>query len=69
MMLETIISVIGTGLLGVAAWAFNLQSRVAVLEEHKTQAVDRETILKELIDVKLENISERLKRIEFKLDR
>lgn len=68
-MMETILGLVGTGLLGVIAWAFNLQSRVSVLEEFRTQAVDREAILKELIDVKLENISERLKRIEFKLDR
>lgn len=61
-MLEAIISIIGAGLLGVFAWAFNLHSRVAVLEADKIS-------LKELLDAKLENITLRLDRIEKKLDK
>jgi hypothetical protein len=79
-MWEALIGIIGTAVLGVIAWAFRLQSRVAVLEvEMKTAKEDRATrdeALKELLDVKLENITimvrastERLDRIEKKLDR
>jgi hypothetical protein len=60
-MVEAVISVIGAGLLGVIAWAFTLHSRVAVLEADKTS-------LRELVDAKLQNITERLARIEAKLD-
>lgn len=75
-MLATLVGLIGTALLGVIAWAFNLQSRVSVLEADKSESTRREASLKELIDVKLENImimvsasNVRLDRIERKLDR
>jgi hypothetical protein len=61
-MLEAIITVIGSGLLAVVGWAFTLNGRVAVLEADKVS-------LKELLDVRLENISMRLARIEAKLDK
>ena len=61
-MIEAFIGVIGAGVLGVAAWAFTLNSRVAVLEADKIS-------LKELLDEKLQNITDRLMRIETKLDR
>jgi hypothetical protein len=61
-MLETAIGVIGTALLGVIAWAVRINSDVSVLKADKVS-------LKELLDVRLENISMRLDRIEQKLDK
>ena len=60
-MLEGLITVIGGSLLGVIGWAFTLSSRVSVLEADKVS-------LKELLDSKLQNIAERLVRIEGKID-
>jgi hypothetical protein len=79
-MWESFLGVIGTAVLGIVAWSFRLQSRVAVLEsEMKTGKEDRasrDEALKELLDVKLENIiimvratAERCDRIEKKLDK
>jgi len=61
-MLSAIVGFMGTALLGVIAWAFNLQSRVSVLEADKVS-------IRELLDAKLENITIRLERIERKLDK
>jgi len=61
MMVEAAISVIGAGLLGVVGWAVHLGSRVAVLEADKVS-------LKELIDIRLSDITRRLARIEAMLD-
>jgi hypothetical protein len=61
MMIEIILGVIGTGLLGVFGWAFTLNGRVAVLEADKVS-------LRELLDSKLQNITDRLQRIESKID-
>lgn len=61
-MLSAFVGVIGAGLLAVVGWAFNLHSRVSVLEAEKIS-------IRELIDAKLENITIRLDRIERKLDR
>lgn len=60
-MLETAIGIIGAGLLGVFGWAFQLNSRVAVLEADKVS-------LKELIELRLVDITRRLDRIEEKID-
>lgn len=60
--MEAVIGIIGMGLFGVAGWAFHLNSRVAVLEADKVS-------LKEWLNTKLENITDRLVRIENKLDR
>lgn len=68
-MLSAVVGVIGAALLAVIGWAFNLQSRVSVLEADKVS-------LRELLDAKLESISGqiagatvRLDRIERKLDK
>jgi len=61
-MLSAIVGIIGSALLGVIAWAFNLHSRVSVLEADKVS-------MRELLDAKLENITIRLDRIERKLDK
>lgn len=75
-MLNTIVGIIGTALLGIIAWAINVHSRVAVLEADKATAIQREAALKELLDVKLDAITvlvatcnARLDRIEKKLDK
>lgn len=60
-MMETIVSIIGMGLVGVVGWAVHLNSRVAVLEADKVS-------LKELINLQLLDITRRLARIEAKLD-
>lgn len=66
--METLVGIIGMGVLAMFGWAFTLNSRVAVLEADKVS-------LKELIDAKLQaimqeqhNQSTRLARIEAKLD-
>jgi hypothetical protein len=61
-MLEAVVSLLGTGLIGVIAWAVTLNSRVAVLEADKIT-------IRELIDVRLVSITERLDRIEKKIDK
>jgi hypothetical protein len=61
-MLSTVVGLLGTVLMGVIAWAFNLQSRVSVLEADRVS-------LRELIDAKLENIIIRLDRIERNMDK
>jgi hypothetical protein len=53
-MLEVIVGLLGTGLLGIFGWAFNLHSRVSVLEV--------------LLSSQLQDIKERLTRIEVKMD-
>jgi hypothetical protein len=75
-MLSAVIGFIGAVLLAVTGWAFNMNSRISVLEADKEESRRREANLKELIDVKLENImvmitagNLRLDRIERKLDR
>lgn len=61
-MLEAIVGIIGTFLLGTIGWAFTLNSRVAVLEADKIS-------LKELLTSQLIDIKERLSHIETKIDR
>jgi len=56
-MLEGIVGVLGTGLLAVVGWAFNLQSRVAVMEANYAS-------LEKLLEAKLDPINQRLERIE-----
>ena len=56
-MLEYLTGLLGTALLGVIGWAFQLNSRVSVLEQ---QHVD----LKELITEKFDAVTDRLERIE-----
>lgn len=56
-MLEYLIGFLGTALLGVIGWAFQLSSRVSVLEQ---QHVD----LKELINTRFDSVDIRLERIE-----
>ena len=79
-MWETIIGILGTAAASIVAWCFHLQSRVAVLEAEmktaKSDRVERDEALKELLDTKLENIiimvratAERCDRIEKKLDK
>jgi hypothetical protein len=60
-MLEAIVGIIGTGLLGVGAWGVALSSRVSVLEADKVS-------LRELLNIQLADITRRLGRIENKLD-
>lgn len=60
-MMAAIVGVLGTGLLAVIGWVFTMSNRVAVLEADKVS-------LKELINVRLEDITRRLGRIEEKLE-
>ena len=59
-MLETLVGVLGTGMLGVITWCFRINSRVAVLEAGKSD-------LKELIGTKFDEVNRRLERIEERL--
>lgn len=61
-MIEAVVTLVGTGLLGVVAWAFTMHSRVAVLEADKVT-------IRELLNVRLVAITERLDRIEGKIDK
>lgn len=61
-MLETIIGIIGAGLLAVVGWAVTLNSRVAVLEADRLSLV-------ELMDRRFDDVTRRLSRIEDKLDK
>lgn len=60
-MLEALIGVLGVAVMGILGWAFTISNRVAVLE------ADRGS-LKELIELRLVDITRRLDRIEKKLD-
>lgn len=60
--MEAVMTIMGTALLGVIAWAFTLGSRVAVLEANKTS-------FERYLNSQLDNITARLVRIEAKLDR
>ncbi len=60
-MLESIVGIIGAALLATIGWAFTLNSRVAVLEADRAG-------LKELFATQLQDIRNRLERIEDKLD-
>lgn len=61
-MLNVVVGIIGSALLGVIGWAINLNSRVAVLEADNVS-------LRELITVQFKEITRRLGRIESKLDK
>lgn len=56
----------GTAILGVVGWAFNLSTRLAVVE--RQQSSDKDS-LKELFSTKLEEVNRRLVSIESKLDK
>lgn len=60
-MIEAAITVIGGGLLAMLGWGMHMSNRVSVLEADKVS-------LKELLNVQLKVINERLARIEKKLD-
>jgi len=61
-MMEVVVGIIATALFGVIGWAVRVNSDVSVLKADRVS-------LKELLDVRLENISMRLDRIEKKLDK
>lgn len=56
-MLEGIVGILGTAFLAVVGWALHLSTRVSVLE---TQSEG----LKELLEVKFDEVNRRLGRIE-----
>ena len=56
-MLETMMSVMGTAVLGVFGWALHLNTRVSVLESQRES-------LKELIEARFDAVENRLDRIE-----
>lgn len=61
-MLEVIVGLIGTGLLGVIGWGIKLSNRVAVLESLSVTT-------QKLLEVQLQDIKERLVRIEANMDK
>lgn len=66
-MVSTVISsIMGTVILGIIGWAFNLSTRVAVVERQQSSDKDN---LKELFASKLEEMNRRLVNIESKLDK
>lgn len=60
-MWETITGVMGTAMLGIIAWAFQLNSRLAVVET-KQEGFEQHILSK------FDEISRRLERIETKID-
>lgn len=56
-MLETVLGLMGTAMLGVAAWTFQLGNRVTRIET-------RQDDLPTLLDAKFDPINQRLARIE-----
>jgi hypothetical protein len=58
-MLETIVGIIGVGLLGVIGWAVQLGNKVAVVETEQAN-------LAKTLEWKLDDIKDRLERIENK---
>lgn len=68
-MLETIITIVGTGLLGVFAWAFLLQSRVSVLEADRITIRELINIHLGAIQTQLSDVKSRLDKIDTKLDK
>lgn len=57
----TILSILGAGLLGVMGWAVRIGNKVAVLEADKNS-------LKEFINARFDEVTRRLDRIDKKLD-
>jgi plastocyanin domain-containing protein len=59
-MLETAVGILGTAVIGVFGWAFQLSNRVSVIEAENEG-------LRELINTKFAEVNRRLDRIEEKL--
>jgi len=57
----TIVTLLGAIVLGIIPWSFNIKSKVDIQAQ---QIMD----MKELIDIKFDNVIERLKRIETALN-
>lgn len=60
MMLETLVGLLGTALLGVLGWAFQLQNRVTIIETQQDNLVT-------LINTRFDAVENRLERIEEKI--
>lgn len=59
-MLETLLGILGTVMLAVVGWAFQLSNRVTKLEA-------KEESVKSYLDTKFEEVNRRLDRIERKI--
>ena len=59
-MLEAVVGILGTAVIGVFGWAFQLSNRVSVIEAENEG-------LRELINTKFAEVNRRLDRIEEKL--
>jgi hypothetical protein len=67
-MLEAVVAILGSGLLGIGAWAVHLQSRVSVLEANQESVLEVINSKFDLMNSKLADLTRRLERIENKID-
>lgn len=63
-MLETVVGLLGAGLLAVIGWAISLQARVSVLEAISDRSL---TDLRSLISSQFAEVNRRLEAIEGKM--
>lgn len=62
----TVLAFVGTGLIAVAGWLVALSNKVAVLDADRNSLKEN---IREMIDLRFNEVTNRLARIEHKLDR